>query len=152
MSAWVVGVCVLVLWALLLVAGLLRHRRMLLNLWREPVLRVPVLAFESDDWSPHPQLQAGPLRALKEVLARHRDADGNPGLMTLGLVLNSPQPDATGAVQWVDWSDPQVAPTRSAAPLAARMDAAKRKGASGGIRNSNGNRRRRYQMRSTALR
>lgn len=104
----------LVLWGLLLVAGLLRHRRVLLNLWREPVLRVPVLAFESDDWSPQPQSQAGALRALSEVLARHRDVDGNPGLMTLGLVSTSPQLEPTGAVQWIDWSDPQVASTRSA--------------------------------------
>lgn len=64
-----------------------RHRRLLRAWWREPVLRRPVLIFESDDWGPADAGHARALERLAEVLARHRDRDGRPAVATLGVVL-----------------------------------------------------------------
>ena len=68
-------------------AGKLRE---LLALWREPVLRQPVLIIESDDWGPGPPEDAEALERVAEVLARHRDARGRCAVMTLGMVLAVP--------------------------------------------------------------
>lgn len=65
-------------------------RRELRALWREPMLRVPVVIFESDDWGAGPREQAACLRQLRGVLGRHRDAHGRPPVMTLGLTLAAP--------------------------------------------------------------
>ena len=58
------------------------------RLWREPVLRDPVLIIESDDWGPGPAADARALEQLAEILGRHRDARGRPAVMTLGLLLS----------------------------------------------------------------
>lgn len=70
-------------WALVLLV----YARRLLALWREPVWRVPVLVFESDDWGAGPLEQAPALMAIQNVLLRHRDASGQPAVMTLGVIL-----------------------------------------------------------------
>ena len=77
----------LFLWALVLAALAGVYRRHLATCWREPVLRVPVLIFESDDWGAGPAEQAPALRRLAEILASVRDAAGRPAMMTLGVVL-----------------------------------------------------------------
>ena len=66
------------------------HRRILLALWREPVLRQPVLIIESDDWGPAPTSDVRALERLMHLLSRHRDHDGHTAVMTLGVVLASP--------------------------------------------------------------
>ena len=77
-AAWVTGVAVLF--------GLLQQRA-LGRLWREPVLRDPVLIIESDDWGPGPASDARVLDQLAQILARHRDSRGRPAVMTLGILL-----------------------------------------------------------------
>src|SRR3569833_4577887 len=67
-----------------------RHGATLLTLWREPVLRRPVLIFESDDWGPGDATHAEALRRLCEILGRYRDAEGHHPVMTLGMVLALP--------------------------------------------------------------
>src|SRR3569832_1599201 len=59
-------------------------------LWREPVLRRPVLIFESDEWGPGDATHAEALRRLCEILGRYRDAEGHHPVMTLGMVLALP--------------------------------------------------------------
>jgi hypothetical protein len=83
--AFVAGAVVL-LWA----GVLLAFARPLAARWREPVLRHPVLAIESDDWGAGPLAQADALRAIADVLQRVRDRAGRPALMTLGVVLEVP--------------------------------------------------------------
>lgn len=72
-------------------------RRPLRALWREPVLRVPVVVFESDDWGAGPAEQAPALQRLRSILARYTDTRGRHPVMTLGLILGAPRVDAAGA-------------------------------------------------------
>lgn len=58
--------------------------------WREPVLKYPVLAIESDDWGAGPLAQADLLARLAACLQRMRDAAGRPAVMTLGMVMEVP--------------------------------------------------------------
>ena len=71
------------------------QRRLLLRLWREPMLRRPVVIVESDDWGPGPPSDADALRQIADVLARHRDAVGRPAVMTLGMLLAVPDMNGT---------------------------------------------------------
>lgn len=66
---------------------LLLHGSLLGRLWREPVLRVPVLNFESDDWGPAGELHAQRLQQVCALLAAHRDTAGRPAVMTIGVIL-----------------------------------------------------------------
>ena len=65
-------------------------RRTLLSLWFEPVLRVPVLIFESDDWGPGEPFHAKRLQRLADILSKYRDAQGRHPVATLGIVLAIP--------------------------------------------------------------
>ena len=55
--------------------------------WHEPVLRRPVLIFESDDWGAGPATQAGVLEEISRLLECFQDCDGRQPVMTLGMVL-----------------------------------------------------------------
>lgn len=76
--------------ALISLAPLLVYRRGLMALWREPVLRHPVVIFESDDWGAGPQEQTAALTRLHDCLATVSDQTGRHPVMTLGVVLASP--------------------------------------------------------------
>ncbi|HYP67455.1 MAG TPA: hypothetical protein VEP67_04300 [Thiobacillaceae bacterium] len=73
-------------WLLLLLA----YAKPLAACWREPVLRRPVLIFESDDWGAGPLEQAGALEKIVGCLAGFRDQAGHPAVMTLGIILEVP--------------------------------------------------------------
>jgi len=66
-------------------------------LWREPMLRRPVLIFESDDWGPGKPLQAARLDRLNTLLQSYRDPDGRPPVMTVGVLLALPDTDKNRA-------------------------------------------------------
>jgi hypothetical protein len=66
------------------------HRRTLWELWREPVLKQPVLIIESDDWGPAPASDVLTLERLMQLLSQHKDHFGQPAMMTLGVVLACP--------------------------------------------------------------
>ncbi len=55
--------------------------------WREPVLRYPVVIFESDDWGAGPLDQARALGKLSEILASCKDKTGRTPVATLGVIL-----------------------------------------------------------------
>jgi hypothetical protein len=59
-------------------------------LWREPVLKRPILILESDDWGPGPVGTAQSLEAILNILRRHHDRDGNHPVMTIALLLAVP--------------------------------------------------------------
>lgn len=80
----------LLLWFAVNCALVIYYRRDLLRLWREPVLRHPVLIIESDDWGAGPLSQAEGLRGIVQVLDRHRDSSGHPPVFNLALVLAVP--------------------------------------------------------------
>ena len=65
------------------------HRDMV-DAWREPVLRRPVVVIESDDWGAGPAGQAIALRDIEKVLASVSDAEGRHPVMTLGVILAAP--------------------------------------------------------------
>lgn len=64
--------------------------RPLVARWREPVLRHPVLAIESDDWGAGPVRQAELLERLLAMLRSVQDGEGRPAVMTLGVVMEVP--------------------------------------------------------------
>lgn len=68
----------------------LAYRRTLFAAWREPVLRAPILIFESDDWGYGPLSQMQALDRLADVLARFRDAGGRHPVAALGVILAGP--------------------------------------------------------------
>ena len=65
-------------------------RKTAVRLWREPVLKHPVLIIESDDWGAGPVEQASQLERIAAVLASHADIHGQKPVMTLGVVLAVP--------------------------------------------------------------
>lgn len=80
-AVWLVAIIVL----LLLIYG-----REIKRLWSEPLLRYPVVIFESDDWGVGPQTQVEALSALLKLFSQYRDSDGHYPVMTLGLILAEP--------------------------------------------------------------
>lgn len=102
--------------------------RELLALWREPLLRHPVLIIESDDWGPGPPADAEALERLAEVLARHRDARGRRAVMTLGLLLAVPDTKRIRAAQATVY-----APVLVSAPQFESILAAIRRGMAAGV-------------------
>ncbi len=102
-GGWLVVVATLLAWQ----APTLRR------LWREPVLRRPVLIVESDDWGAGPLVQAGALTRLRELLARFRDRDGRPPVVTLAVILgvaDGPKIAKTGNYQRLRLCDPGQRP------------------------------------------
>lgn len=61
--------------------------------WKEPVLKHPVLIFESDDWGAGPLKQTQALIRISASLTRYADQYGRHPCMTLGIVLSIPDPD-----------------------------------------------------------
>lgn len=59
--------------------------------WHEPVLRCPIVIFESDDWGPGPDDQIQALHKLNTILCRYSDAKGRHPVVTLGINLAAPQ-------------------------------------------------------------
>ena len=70
-------------WLTVVAYAWLRHA----DLWRETVLRRPVVALESDDWGPGPTEDADGLRELAACAEAHRDEAHRPAAVTLGVVL-----------------------------------------------------------------
>ena len=63
------------------------YARDLQRSWREPVLRYPVVIFESDDWGAGPLDQVSALKNLRGIFARFRDETGRTPVATLGVIL-----------------------------------------------------------------
>lgn len=104
---------------LVLVAGiLLWYRRELLALWREPVLKHPVLIIESDDWGAGPvEPQAQALNQLVDLLTQFKDCTGRHPVMTLAIVLavpDGPAIRATGRYHRITLEHPMFAPVLAA--------------------------------------
>lgn len=80
-------------WTLLLAA----YARPLRALWREPVFKWPVAILESDDWGAGPLEQAPALERLRTLLTGVRNARGEHPVMTVGVILETIDRDATRA-------------------------------------------------------
>ena len=74
-------------WLLVLV---LRYRQIIVACWQEPVLKSPVLIFESDDWGPGAADDAYQLQRIAKLLRQYQDSVGRHPVMTLGLILALP--------------------------------------------------------------
>lgn len=105
-------------WLALVMGILLWYRRELLALWREPVLKHPVLIIESDDWGAGPvEPQARALNRLVDVLTQYKDCTGRHPVMTLAVVLavpDGPAIRATGRYQRITLEHPMFAPVLAA--------------------------------------
>jgi hypothetical protein len=78
----------IIIFLLLVWGGLLGfYARDLHRSWREPVLRFPVVVFESDDWGAGPLDQARALANLRELLMGFKDRMGRTPVATLGIIL-----------------------------------------------------------------
>jgi len=99
-------------WGLGVAAILFLHRRALIALWREPVLRHPVLIVESDDWGAGPLEQAQALDSIADCLARHQDVDGRAPVLTVALILALPEPGDAARLRRLD--APEFAPILAA--------------------------------------
>lgn len=99
-------------WCLAVAAILLLHRRALTALWREPVMRHPVLIVESDDWGAGPLEQATALDAITHCLARHHDSQGRSPVMTVALILALPEANSATRLRRLD--SPEFAPILTA--------------------------------------
>lgn len=76
------------LFLILVWSGLLGfYARDLRRSWREPVLRYPVVIFESDDWGAGPPDQTKALENLCRILASVKDKMGRTPVATLGVIL-----------------------------------------------------------------
>jgi len=99
----------LLLWLAAALLLLLLYRRDLPALWREPVLKRPLLIIESDDWGAGPAGQAQALGEIAAVLERYRDREGRHPVCTLALVLATA---AGGRGRCVDIGDRRFADLR----------------------------------------
>ena len=95
------------------------YRRALLAAWREPILRVPVLILESDDWGYGPEIQARWLDRLCALLAGFSDRGGRHPVMTLGVTLAGPDTarrrmSGCAHSHRIALADPPLAPVRDA--------------------------------------
>ena len=82
------------LWLAAVTIIVVAYRELWRRVWREPVLRFPVLIVESDDWGAGPASQAAALRELADILAGHRDGSGRMPVLCLALVLAVPDGQA----------------------------------------------------------
>ncbi|MDW8323003.1 MAG: hypothetical protein RMK60_02770 [Burkholderiales bacterium] len=98
--------------------AVLTRRRQLHALWREPVLRRPVLIIESDDWGAGPvAAQAEALHRLVDLLTRFHDCSGRHPVVTLAMVLAVPDGPAirrTGHYHRLTLEHPMFAPVLAA--------------------------------------
>jgi len=68
----------------------LRYRQVIVASWKEPVLKKPVLIFESDDWGPGRAEDARQLNLIANLFGRYSDGLGRNPVMTLGVILAVP--------------------------------------------------------------
>jgi hypothetical protein len=79
--AWLLSATLIFIW---------RYGATLRELWLEPVLRRPVLIFESDDWGPGEPVHAQRLQRLAHILEKYNDSQGHHPVATLGIILAIP--------------------------------------------------------------
>ena len=84
---WTLLAALLLCWIAISTLMITLYRKPLLALWREPVLRDPVLIIESDDWGAGPTEQAAALTAIQSALSHYQDQHDQPPVMTLGVIL-----------------------------------------------------------------
>lgn len=78
------------LWLLVPLSLWVLQGPLLRRTWSEPYLSDLALVIESDDWGPGPSYHAERLRDLTDMLSRHLDAEGRPGVLTADVVLAVP--------------------------------------------------------------
>ncbi len=88
---------IVTVWLALLALIMIYFGPTLRALWREPVLRHPVLIIESDDWGAGPLEQTKALNRLADILSSCRDHRGQPAVMTLAVILAVPDAAAIRA-------------------------------------------------------
>ena len=80
----------LLFWLLIL---LFRYANDIKKLCLEPMLKYPVVIFESDDWGTGPLTQQTALIQIHALLSQYSDSTGQHPVMTLGVILAEPDVD-----------------------------------------------------------
>jgi len=94
-----------IIWFIIIVC---RYRQEILSSWQEPVLKRPVLIFESDDWGAGPLNQAEALGQIISILTRHYDKQGHHPVMTLGVILSIPDAKKIKATEYKTYSEKRL--------------------------------------------
>ncbi|NOQ13061.1 MAG: glycosyl hydrolase [Methyloprofundus sp.] len=102
-SLWLLG------WLFFL---LLRYATDIKKLLSEPMLKHPVIIFESDDWGTGPLKQQNALVQISELLSRFSDSKGQHPVMTLGIILAEPDIDKIKATDGQVYHKRTLADTR----------------------------------------
>ena len=89
MALELIVVCLIWVFFWLLVLGF-RYRQVMTACWKEPLLRRPILIFESDDWGPGRADDARQLNLIANLFSRYSDSLGRNPVMTLGVILAVP--------------------------------------------------------------
>lgn len=84
------GLSWLVIWGLIIFQ---RYHQELKRYWLEPILKYPVLIFESDDWGAGPLVQSHILKRIAVVLGQYTDKNNHHPIMTLAVILSIPDSD-----------------------------------------------------------
>jgi len=84
------------LWIVVTASVLICYRIDIYRMWREPVLRFPIMVIESDDWGAGPAEQAAALDDIAALLGRFHDSSGQVPVMSLAVVLSVPDGQANG--------------------------------------------------------
>ncbi len=92
MSFYILAIIFLwpLVWLLIIIK---RYYQELKSYWQEPVLKHPVLIFESDDWGAGPLEQSQALNDIGAVLSQYSDSSNHYPVMTLGVVMSVPDVD-----------------------------------------------------------
>ncbi|MCE2594220.1 hypothetical protein K6Y31_05260 [Motilimonas cestriensis] len=91
---------------------LFSYRQALRQFWLEPMVKQPIIIFESDDWGPGPAEHGQALHKIHQLLTEFRDYRGHCAHMTIGAVLSIPDAEKIQQSQYqayagLDLSQPQ---------------------------------------------
>ncbi|MDO6524841.1 hypothetical protein [Motilimonas sp. 1_MG-2023] len=83
---------------------LLSYRHSLRQFWLEPMIKQPIIIFESDDWGPGPIEHAQTLHKIQQLLSEFRDYRGHCAHMTIGAVLSIPDAEKIQQSQYQEYA------------------------------------------------
>lgn len=113
-------IIVVIVWSIVWVMVIAKRYQLELSAyWQEPVLKYPVIIFESDDWGAGPIEQSQALTDISNVLGQYTDKHKHHPVMTLGVVLSVPDADKVKKVAFKNYHDlkldlPDFAPIKTA--------------------------------------
>ena len=100
----------------------IRYRELIAACWKEPVLKNPVLIFESDDWGPGVEDDALQLKSIADLLDKYKDGEDRQPVMTLGVVIAVPDSKKIKAADYKSYYRETLADEKFVSILKAMFD------------------------------